>query len=53
MSGEMLFSAKTRIQVPPLADVARLRAELERVASDLMVEIKLVETALEAKGRTR
>jgi hypothetical protein len=33
--------------------VARLRAGLERMASDLMVEIKLVETALEAKGRAR
>ena len=29
------------------------RAGLERMASDLMVEIRLVETALEAKGRTR
>jgi glycine cleavage system regulatory protein len=53
MSGEMLFSAKTRIQVPPLADVAKLRTELERMASDLMVEIRLVETSLEAKGRSR
>jgi glycine cleavage system regulatory protein len=53
MSGEMLFSAKTRIQVPPLADVAKLRADLERMASDLMVEIRLVETSLEAKGRSR
>ena len=32
---------------------AKLRAELERMASDLMVEIRLVETSLEAKGRTR
>jgi glycine cleavage system regulatory protein len=53
MSGEMLFSAKTRVRLPPLADVARLRADLERMASDLMVEIKLVETALEARGRAR
>jgi glycine cleavage system regulatory protein len=51
MSGEMLFSAKTRIQVPPQADVGKLRAELERMASDLMVEIRLVETSLEAKAR--
>ncbi|HJX64868.1 MAG TPA: ACT domain-containing protein [Polyangia bacterium] len=53
MSGEMLFSAKTRVRLPPHADVARLRAGLERMASDLMVEIRLVETALEAKGRAR
>jgi glycine cleavage system regulatory protein len=53
MSGEMLFSAKTRVRLAPHADVARLRAGLERMASDLMVEIRLVETALEAKGRAR
>jgi glycine cleavage system regulatory protein len=53
MSGEMLFSAKTRIRLPPHADVARLRAGLERMANDLMVEIRLVETALEAKGQAR
>jgi glycine cleavage system regulatory protein len=53
MSGEMLFSAKTRVRLPAHADVARLRAGLERMASDLMVEIRLVETALEAKGRAR
>lgn len=45
MSGEMLFSAKARVQVPAQADVARLRAGLERAASDLMVEIKLVDAS--------
>jgi glycine cleavage system regulatory protein len=53
MSGEMLFSAKTRVHLPPHADVTRLRAELERMASDLMVEIKLVETAFESKSRVK
>ena len=53
MSGEMLFAAKTRVRLPAHADVAGLRAGLERMASDLMVEIRLVETALEAKGRSR
>jgi len=33
------------------ADVARLRSGLERMANDLMVEIRLVETALEAKAK--
>jgi glycine cleavage system regulatory protein len=51
MSGEMLFVAKARVRLPPSADLASLRAALERLASDLMVEIKLVETALEAKPR--
>lgn len=44
MSGEMLFSAKARVQVPADVDVARLRAGIERLANDLMVEIHFVET---------
>ena len=51
MSGEMLFCAKSRVRLPSDADLAALRAALERLASDLMVEIRLVETALEAKPR--
>ena len=51
MSGEMLFAAKARVRLPPSGDLATLRAALERLASDLMVEIKLVETTLEAKPR--
>lgn len=51
MSGEMLFVAKARVQLPSSADLAGLRSSLERLANDLMVEIKLVETALEAKPR--
>ena len=51
MSGEMLFVAKARVRLPSNSDLSTLRAALERLASDLMVEIKLVETALEAKPR--
>jgi glycine cleavage system regulatory protein len=51
MSGEMLFHAKARVRLPTDADLANLRAALERLASDMMIEIKLVETALEAKPR--
>jgi len=51
MSGEMLFAAKSRVRLPNDADLAALRSALERLASDLMVEIRLVETALEAKPR--
>jgi glycine cleavage system regulatory protein len=51
MSGEMLFVAKARVRLPNDSDLANLRAALERLANDLMVEIRLVETALEAKGR--
>ncbi len=41
MSGEMLFEARAHVRVPPSTDVAKLRAELERVGSDLLVEVKL------------
>jgi len=51
MSGEMLFVAKARVRLPNDSDLANLRAALERLANDLMVEIRLIETALEAKGR--
>ncbi|MGD0835316.1 MAG: ACT domain-containing protein [Polyangia bacterium] len=51
MSGEMLFVAKARVRLPSSADLASLRSALERLATDLMVEIKMVETALETKPR--
>ncbi|HVR02585.1 MAG TPA: ACT domain-containing protein [Polyangia bacterium] len=41
MSGEMLFEARAYVQVPGGTDIAKLRAALERIASDLMVEVKL------------
>jgi glycine cleavage system regulatory protein len=51
MSGEMLFEARAHVRVPATTDVARLRADLERLASDLVVEVKL--TVLAAEGRRR
>ena len=41
MSGETLFEARAHVHVPASTDVTQLREALERVASDLMVEIKL------------
>ena len=41
MSGEILFEARAHVHVPASVDLAKLRAALERVASDLMVELKL------------
>ena len=41
MSAEMLFEAHAHVRVSPTTNVAKLRAELERLASDLVVEIKL------------
>jgi len=43
MSGELLFRARARVQVPAGADRAALRARLERLASDLMVEVRLAD----------
>ena len=41
MSGEMLFRANARVKVPAHIDAAHLRTSLERLASDLTVEIRL------------
>jgi glycine cleavage system regulatory protein len=41
MSAEMLFEARARVRVPASTDVAALRAGLERLANDLVVEIRL------------
>jgi glycine cleavage system regulatory protein len=41
MSGETLFEARAHVHVPASTDLGRLRAALERIASDLMVEVKL------------
>jgi glycine cleavage system regulatory protein len=41
MSGDMLFEARARVHVPADTDLASLRAGLERLAADLVVEIKL------------
>jgi glycine cleavage system regulatory protein len=49
MSGEMLFHAKAKVRMPADGDLGTLRSALERLASDLLIEIRLVETALEAK----
>ena len=44
MSGELLFRARMRLEVPAAVDLGRLRADLERFATDLMVELRLIET---------
>jgi glycine cleavage system regulatory protein len=41
MSAEMLFEARARVRVPADTDAAALRAGLERLANDLLVEIRL------------
>jgi glycine cleavage system regulatory protein len=43
MSGETLFKARVRLQLPARCDSAALRRELEKIASDLVVDISLAE----------
>jgi glycine cleavage system regulatory protein len=43
MSGEMLFQARARVLLPASCDLESLRADLEKIASDLVVELKLAE----------
>ena len=41
MSGEMMFQARARITLPRSCEESEVRAELEHIASDLMVELRL------------
>jgi glycine cleavage system regulatory protein len=44
MSGEPLFSAKARVRVPHQLPIGELRTSLERLAQDLMVELRVAES---------
>lgn len=41
MSGESLFKARATLHLPESCDLAALRAELERIGADLLVDITL------------
>lgn len=41
MSGEQLFQAAARLRVPDSLDIEQLRRELERLAADLIVDVRL------------
>src|ERR1051326_7169598 len=43
MSGEMLFIARAKLSIPPSGDVAAIRKKLEKIAEDLIVEVKFAE----------
>lgn len=47
MSGETLFRAAARLSVPSDCDVGGLRRELERIAADLLVELRFGEITSE------
>ena len=48
MSGEALFKAIARLQLPVRCDPVALKAELEKIAADLLVDVSFAE--LERKG---
>ena len=43
MSGETIFKASAKLSLPPACNLAGLRQDLEKIASDLIVEISLAE----------
>ncbi|HEU6448803.1 MAG TPA: ACT domain-containing protein [Verrucomicrobiae bacterium] len=43
MSGEELFKANARLQLPEKCDLASLKKELEKIATDLLVDVSLAE----------
>ena len=44
MSGETIFKAIARLQIPETCVISELRRELEEIGSELMVEISFSET---------
>jgi glycine cleavage system regulatory protein len=50
MSGELLFKARALLRLPPGCASAQLRRDLERIASDLMVDVTLAEATEPARG---
>jgi glycine cleavage system regulatory protein len=41
MGGGNLFQARATVRVPPSANMSALRADLEKIAADVMVDLKL------------
>jgi glycine cleavage system regulatory protein len=46
MSGETLFKARAKLSIPQSCDAKRLREQLEKIASDLIVDVSLAELPL-------
>ncbi len=46
MSGEILFKAHARLSVPPTCDPQGLRSELEKLAADMLVDLRLAAVRL-------
>ncbi len=45
MSGETLFKASARLQLPDKCDLAALKRDLEKIAADLFVDVSFAELA--------
>ncbi len=43
MSGESLFKARAQLQLPVQCDIAALQREVEKIASDLMVDVSFAD----------
>jgi glycine cleavage system regulatory protein len=43
MSGETLFKAAARLQLPECCDLTALKTDLEKIAADLLVDVSFVE----------
>ena len=43
MSGETLFKASARLQLPERCDLAALKTDLEKIAADLLVDVSFAE----------
>jgi glycine cleavage system regulatory protein len=43
MSGETLFKAEARLHLPEQCDLAALKADLEKIAADLLVDVSFAE----------
>lgn len=45
MDGTLLFQARAEVLIPPSVSLSALRGELEKIASDLMVDVRLAQPA--------
>jgi len=43
MDGTLLFQAQATVMIPPSIQIPALRLELERIAADLMVDVRLIQ----------
>jgi glycine cleavage system regulatory protein len=46
MSGETLFKAVARLQLPERCDLAALKTDLEKIAADLLVDVSFAEVSV-------